>query len=444
MHQSRFLRRVTPLLLLAVLAAACGGSNFESGGDEAAGGGETADAAGESAGEAGSEAGSEAAGGGSEAAAGEGVELELAGFASSPAEDEQLTAILEQYNAQSENTATFNPLPEYDTTLQASLAGGEPPDVFYVNDNRLPDLAAAGALAPAGDNIDNPEDFYPALVEAFTYEGTWYCPAKDFSTLALYYNTDMLSEAGVEPPTNWEELAAAAEALTTDGRVGLALAPEYFRWGVFAEQAGGSITNEDLTEMTAATDPVRTGFAYAQDLYERDVAASPTDVDAGWAGEAFGQEKAAMTIEGNWMVGALANDFPDVNYAVAPLPEGPAGQGTFSFSVCYAVAANAPNPEASWDLVNYLVSPEAQLEFTEQFPVMPSRQSNRDPWLEAHPELEPHLASVEFATAPTFVPGFQEVLDVLNDGIQGVASGNREVDEVLQAADEAGQGILGG
>lgn len=416
MTVSRIGIRSALLLALALVAAACGGgSGFQGGGGQGEGGGE-----------------------------GGGVELELAGFASSAAEDEQLSRILEQYNEQSENTASFNPLPEYDTTLQAALAGGEPPDVFYVNDNRIPDLVAAGTLAPMEDNVEGADDFYPNLLEAFTVDGTVYCPPKDFSTLALQYNEDMLAEAGVEPPTTWEELRAAAEALTTDDHVGLVIQPEYFRWGVFAVSAGGGITNDDVTEMTASSEENGTAFDFLQELHANGWAATPADLDAGWSGEAFGQERAAMTVEGNWMVAAMSNDFPDVNWATAELPEGPDGRRTFSFSVCYAVAANAPNPEASWDLVNYLVSPEAMLEFTRDFPVMPSRQSLAEDWLAEHEDLQAYVDAAEYAEAPVFVPGFQAVLDVLNDGIQGLATGNRQVDEVLEATDEAGQGVLDG
>ena len=133
-----------------------------------------------------------------------------------------LQALLDGYAAESGINVTFEPQPEYDTTLQAALAGGNPPDFFYVDSLSLPDLAEAGALAPIPEGvITEPDDFYPSLAEAFTYDGTWYCPPKDFSTLGLVYNVDMLEAAGVEPPTTMEELAAAAEALTTDDGVGL-------------------------------------------------------------------------------------------------------------------------------------------------------------------------------------------------------------------------------
>lgn len=435
-HQSRTLTlRLLPLMLvLAVVAAACSESNFESSeeGDGEAAGGEAAE--------------SPAAEGGDdgEAAAEGGQNLTLAGFASSAAEDEELRNILDTYESESGNTVEFNPSPDYDTTLQASLAAGDPPDVFYVNDNRIPDLAEAGTLAPMEGNVADPDDFYPALRQAFSYEDTLYCPPKDFSTLALQYNTDAFDAAGLEPPTTWEEFESAAEQLTTDDMAGLVIGDEFFRWGVFAVQAGGELANEDRTAMTATDGPLAEGFEFVKNLHDQGWAATPSDLDAGWAGEAFGQGKAAMTIEGNWIVPALRNDFPDTPWAVAELPEGPAGKGTFSFSVCYAVAQNADNPDASWDLVDFLVSPEQQLAFTSQFPVMPSRQSLREDWIAANPDLEAHVNAAEYAVAPVYVPGFQAVLDTVNDGIQGLAAGSGDVQSVIEDVQSAGESVLGG
>ena len=83
-------------------------------------------------------------------------------------------------------------MPDYDTKLQTALAGGSPPDIFYIDSFKQFDLVAANAVAPIGDQLANPEDFYPSMRrEAFTIDGTFYCPPKDFSTLALEYNKDM-------------------------------------------------------------------------------------------------------------------------------------------------------------------------------------------------------------------------------------------------------------
>ncbi len=68
-----------------------------------------------------------------------------------------------------------------------------------------------------------------------------------------------------------------------------------------------------------------------------------------------------MTMEGNWIRGAMRNDYPDVEYTVAELPEGPAGKGTLLFTQCWGIAAESPNQAAAVDLVEYLTTPEQQL-----------------------------------------------------------------------------------
>jgi len=114
----------------------------------------------------------------------EGVTLSFYAWSSSTAEDAALRKAIDEYNAGHANKVNLNILPEYDTALQTALAGGSPPDVVYLNDNKLPDMAKANALEPIGDQIADGGDFYPRLREAFTYDGKFYCPPKDFSTLS--------------------------------------------------------------------------------------------------------------------------------------------------------------------------------------------------------------------------------------------------------------------
>src|SRR5262245_12655099 len=192
-------------------------------------------------------------GGGGDAGNATGASLSMYAFSSSPAEDSTLRKVVDDYNKLGRNTVTINILPEYDTALQTALAGGSPPDVFYVNDNKLPDLAKAGALEPIGDKMDDPNDFYESLRKSFTYNGVYYCPPKDFSTLQLVYNVDELAAAGVKPPTTWTELTDAATKLTKPGHAGLAINPEFYRWGVFMAAAGAWVTNDEITKMTMDT-----------------------------------------------------------------------------------------------------------------------------------------------------------------------------------------------
>jgi len=373
----------------------------------------------------------------------EGGDLRLWGWASSAAEDAALTDLLAGYAAESGVNVTFEPQPEFDTAIQAALVGGDPPDVFYVNSDRLPDLASSGALQPVPDGaITDPDDIYPSLREAFSYDGVWYCPPKDFSTLALVYNKAALEAAGVEPPTTMEELAAAAEALTTDDQVGLSIGPSLDRAGVFMLAEGGYIVNDDGTEMTLDSDANRTALQYLADLFAGGYADTPANLEAGWTGEAFGQEKAAMVIEGNWVVNYLAESFPDLDYGVVEVPAGSAGNATYAFTVCYGVAAEAPDPDASWAAIDYLTGPVGAAEWTKDFVVMPARESLRDGWLEANPDLGAFVNGAEYARAFSFQPGFGDVITEFGSQFEQLISGDITVDDLIGDVTDAGNSVL--
>jgi multiple sugar transport system substrate-binding protein len=228
--------------------------------------------------------------------------------------------------------------------LSQGFAGGNPPDLFYLDASLFADYAVNDNLYAYADQVDDLDDFYQPLRDTFTLDGTEYCVPKDFSTLALQINTKAWEDAGLtdaDIPTTWDELADVAGTLTTGDQVGLALGPGRDRVGAFLVQNGGFWADTETGEITADTPENAEALQYAQDLLKSGDAAFSADLDSGWGGEAFGTERAAMTIEGNWIKGAMENDYPDVDYTVAELPEGPAGKGTLQFTQCWGISAES-------------------------------------------------------------------------------------------------------
>lgn len=385
-----------------------------------------------------------------EAPAGDVVELQLMGWASSEAENTRLQAVVDTFNDMHDDiSVNLNLVPDYDTKLQTSLAGGSPPDVFYVDSFKLPDLVAAGAIEPAEGRVENPDDFYSSLRDAFTIDDTFYCPPKDFSTLGLQYNKDMFDAAGLEYPTadwTWDDLRVAAEQLTNEdeGVYGMVINPDFARWIAFLYQADGSVTNEAFTEMTINSPEALEALEFYIGMVDDGIADQPSQLDSGWNGEAFGKGRAAMAMEGNWIVPFLADQFPDLNYGVTQLPAGPGGEATMAFTVCYAVPAgiDAARQDAAFELVNFLTGPEGMKQWTDLGLAMPTRESLRDGWLEQFPELEPFLNGAEYARPWQFRPGFQDVLDTINDGLQQAFTGTALPEDVLQNAQEVGEEVL--
>ena len=81
--------------------------------------------------------------------------------------------------------------------LAQGFAGGQPPDVFYLDPGTFQNYAKQGALQPYPGDLANSGGFYPALRASFTYQGTFTCEPKDASTLALYINTKDWQQAGL-------------------------------------------------------------------------------------------------------------------------------------------------------------------------------------------------------------------------------------------------------
>ena len=332
---------------------------------------------------------------------------------SGDAETEAVEAAVAAWSEESGVEATVQVANDLAQQLSQGFAAGTPADLFYLSTDAIAGYAGNGSLQAYGDELSNKDDFYPSLVENFTVGGDFYCAPKDFSTLALLINDDLWAEAGLteaDIPTTWDELSTVAAALTTGDRVGLSFGAEYQRVGVFMAQAGGGLVVDGAAAADSAENVEALGYV-ASHLQDGTFAYA-TELGAGWGGEAFGKQLSAMVIEGNWITGAMTNDFPDVNYTVAELPAGPAGQGTLQFTNCWGMAADSPNQQAALDLVEYLTTADSQLAFSEAFGPMPSIQSAGDTWTSANPELAPFLAGADYAQ---FMPNLEGATDVVSD-----------------------------
>lgn len=410
---ARSRRAALPVLTLVSLGllAACGGGSFDEG--------------------------SEAGGGASGEGGGDGLTVLIA--SSGDAETEAVTSAAEAWAEESGTDVTVTVATDITQELSQGFAGGNPPDLFYVDASAFADYATAGNLYPY--TLEDSDDFYPSLTETFTLEGEQYCAPKDFSTLALQINTASWEAAGLtdeDVPATWEELRTVADTLTTPEQAGLVIGTGRDRVGAFLVQAGGYWVDGAEGTITATEEPNVEALTYVKELLASGSAVLPPDVDSGWGGEAFGTERAAMTMEGNWIRGAMTNDYPDVEYTVAELPEGPAGKGTLLFTQCWGVAAESADPEAAVELVAALTSTENQLANAEAFGVMPSRQSAQADYVAAFPEDEPFIAGGEYGQGPVTLPGLAPSLADLDSQLEQLAGADpAQVLESFQTNAEA-------
>jgi multiple sugar transport system substrate-binding protein len=365
---------------------------------------------------------------------------------SGDAETAAVQAAADAWSAESGNSVEVVAASDLNQQLSQGFAGDEPPDVFYMGWDQFANYASNGYLEPYGDDLSNAGDFYPSLADTYTYDGTFTCAPKDFSTLGLIVNTDLWADAGLtdaDIPTDWASLEAAATKLTTGDTVGLSFGLEYARLGVFMNQAGGAVVDGD--QITADSPENLAGLEYVQKLHDEGVLKFPAEVDAGWSGEALGAGKAAMVIEGPWLKG-IKGDFPDTTFAAYELPAGPGGKSTFTFSNCWGIPADADTRDAAVDLVQFLTSDDQQLAFADAFGVIPSTESAAATYADTYPENASFVAGADYAVSPVNFAGSADVVADFNAQLEGIISGGdakgalASFQEQLEAAYAEAQG----
>ncbi|MFF4901060.1 extracellular solute-binding protein [Streptomyces sp. NPDC001068] len=107
---------------------------------------------------------------------------------------------------------------DVDRKVKDMVAAGKAPDLAQIGS--YADYAAAGKLYEAGDLLSIPvqADFPSQLAEAGQWNHAQYGIPFAGSTRVLFYNKTLFSKAGITtPPTTWDELAADAKALDSDG-----------------------------------------------------------------------------------------------------------------------------------------------------------------------------------------------------------------------------------
>ena len=352
-------------------------------------------------------------------------------------------------------TAVYEPIvDDFQKNLINSLSAGTAGDLFYMDIFWAEYIIKAGQVEPLDDylaksTVISKDDIIPSLLDGFSFDGKVYGIPKDFNSLALVYNKDLFDIAYIQYPNEndtWDDLenklAKVVEAF--DGEVtGLALAPEFARFGAFAYAAGWEPFVEGKTNLM---DPAfKEAFNWYVGLKEKGLGVMPADIGQGWGGGALSTEKVAAALEGAWILGFLRDNAPNLKYGATLLPKnsGTGQSGNFIYTVAWGINANSKNKDAAFKVMEALTSPAAQQWVLERGLAIPSRKALADnPYFKKDtPEAQANKIVFEGASAGNVKPfKFKEYggkwMDPINVALSEVMSGQKTVDEALEIAQE--------
>lgn len=281
----------------------------------------------------------------------------------------------------------YEPIAEdFSTYLFNSLSAGTAPDLFYVDIFWAEPLMAAGQLEPLDaylqrSTVLSRQAIIPSLLQAFTYQGKVYGIPKDFNTLAVFYNKDLFDEAGVAYPDEndtWDTFTEKLRKVSRpqEGIYGIALPPEFARFGAFAYAAGFRLF-DDRGRSDLSQPGFVDAFRWYTGLVKQGTAVLPADLGQSWGGGAFATEKVATAIEGAWILGFLRDQAPNLRYGATLLPRYPrTGQrGNLIFTVSWSINAGSRVKQEAFRVLEALTSPEAQQWVLQRGLALPSRQA---------------------------------------------------------------------
>ncbi len=290
---------------------------------------------------------------------------------------------------------------DYNTQLKADIAGDVAPDVYYLDAFMAPYFIGEGVLAELDPTDVSADKFYTPLTDAFSADGKLYAVPKDYSTLALYYNTKWISEADL--PTSQEELYSKEYhdkiiAKLPKGVAVMTYNNDLARLLDIAQMGGSSITMDD-GKSNLADSAIVENLMMVYEAAKAKYILTPADLGKGWNGEALGNEKTAMMIEGNWVLSYLQQNFPAVKFGVAEVPTYKGENTTMTFTVGYALNAKAKEAAAGLEFIKYATGPEGMTTWCSGAGVLPSRTDVTDAMGVAGDVLKaPHIAGAAYAT----------------------------------------------
>ncbi len=357
-------------------------------------------------------------------------------------------------NIQWENT----PWAEYWTKLQTEMAGGVTPDVVGMVSMYSQQYIRQGTLLPLNQFIErepdvNADDFWPAIMPAYQWEGETFAFPYDLSTMLIIYNKNLFDEAGIAYPVGdwtWDQFLDACQKLTkdTDGdgktdQLGWLL-PDLSGWtmDVPLTTNKASMYNAEGTKSALDTPEAIETIQWLADLRNvHKVVPTPGETgdvplfETGRAAMTFGNPELVQTL--NSRIGPpRQNDNFQWDVALFPMKQqnGNAVQGG-----SFAIGKSTKYVEQAWSFVKFYTSAPILKEMV-GVPSrgIPGRASIADTLVtDTNPEHQQYFLDVMAYAISTFVPVYQQAVAINKKHLDLVFLGETTAAEAcVQLAEE--------
>ncbi|MEU0411902.1 sugar ABC transporter substrate-binding protein [Streptomyces griseorubiginosus] len=315
------------------------------------------------------------------------------------------------------------PFAELERQITLGAISGDLPDLAIVDNVSMNTLGGSRLLADLTARVEKwgqGDQYYKGPWDGCQVGGKTLGIPNNSNCLALYCNTRMLRAAGVEPPTTWDELAAAAQKLTSGDRYGLALSAIKTEEGVFQFlpflwQAGGDLDSFRTYGATA--------LAFQDELIAK---GSLSEQCVGWTQQdvntRFLNQRAAMQINGPWQIPTLKK--ADFDWSVVALPRDKEA-ATCLGGENWVVMASSKHIDKAWEVLEYTQRPSVLVPYLVAFGELPARKdlADRGSWA-SDPALRLFLSQLPLARPRQYGAHYAEASQAVGEAQQAVLTGS--------------------
>lgn len=289
--------------------------------------------------------------------------------------DAVITSFFKEFEERYPGAKVEHETGQTDERLQAQLAAGTPPDLFFMGSQATSLIVRKAVAALDGyirrDRIDL-GDFFDRALQQFRLGGLYYGLPYDFNSSVLYYNVELFRRAGLPlPPGDWkapgwtfQDFLEAAKRLTQRAGAevqvwGYGVGPR--QWAGWMAANGGWYLNAERNQLAMAEPATVEALQFVQDLIHLH-RVSPAPEQSQQAGGLFQLfEAGRLAMYSGTPAELLRHRTLPFEWDVAVHPVGRGLRATAGSGAGWALALPGAQRDAAWELCKFVTSRDVQM-----------------------------------------------------------------------------------
>lgn len=337
----------------------------------------------------------------------------------------------------------YVPFSDIKKKYSMGLIANELPDLGFIDNPDMASFISIGLFEDITDKVatwGQSENYFPGPLKSSILNGRNYGLPATSKCLAMFYNKDILSAAGVEVPKTWDDLLSTGKKISKDGTYALALSAVKTEEGVF-QYLPWYLSSGAKVETPNSPEGIKAIKFYHTLVEENIMSSEVISWSQGDVQKQFSSGRAAMMINGPWNIASVLKDSPDMNWGIAMIPKDKEYSSVLGGENIGIIKGG--NVEGAWDFLKYYSSVDVMDEFINKTGYFPPRKDvtdKSDRW-NTDEHLSVFMEQMQFAMPRGPHPKWPQISAALAEGMQigllGIKTPEEAMAEAQSKIDEA-------